>query len=254
MKKFSFEINGGEYEVHIKSLEGDVAELEVNGTPYSVNVKSIESENKKNLASPKAAATVGTSLKPAPVATGAIKSVKSPLPGSVIKVNVVVGQAFNVGDTLLIMESMKMENNILAESSGVITKINVNAGQAVLQDEVLFEYSEVGAVAPMPVAQPVAAPKPAPAPVRAVSKPALTAQPAPVQSQGGKSVKSPLPGSVIKVNVAAGQAFREGDTLLVMESMKMENNILAENNGTITKVCVAAGQAVLQDEVLFEYN
>jgi biotin carboxyl carrier protein len=246
MKKFSFEINGGEYEVHIKSLEGDIAELEVNGTPYSVNVKNISDESRKNTASQRTASASKAAVATPQSVTGTKKSVKSPLPGSVIKVNVAVGQAFNVGETLLIREWMKKDNNILAESSGVITKINVNAGQAVLQDEVLFEYSEVGGVAPLPVAAPAPAPKPQAAPVP-------VAPPAPA-NQGSRSVKSPLPGSVIKVNVAAGQAFREGDTLLVMESMKMENNILAENSGTITKVCVTAGQAVLQDEVLFEYN
>jgi biotin carboxyl carrier protein len=67
-----------------------------------------------------------------------------------------------------------------------------------------------------------------------------------------KAIKSPLPGSILKVNVAVGDTFKEGDVLMVMESMKMENNILAERNGKILKVCAPAGKAVLQDEVLFE--
>ena len=64
--------------------------------------------------------------------------------------------------------------------------------------------------------------------------------------------KSPLPGNVLKVNVAEGDSFKEGDTLMIMESMKMENNILAERDGKITRVMAPAGKAVLQDEVLFE--
>jgi biotin carboxyl carrier protein len=67
-----------------------------------------------------------------------------------------------------------------------------------------------------------------------------------------KAIKSPLPGNILKVNVAVGDIFKEGDVLMVMESMKMENNILAERNGKILKVCAPAGKAVLQDEVLFE--
>ena len=67
-----------------------------------------------------------------------------------------------------------------------------------------------------------------------------------------KTIKSPLPGNVLKVNVAEGDSFKEGDVLMIMESMKMENNILAERDGKILKVVAPAGKAVLQDEVLFE--
>ena len=67
-----------------------------------------------------------------------------------------------------------------------------------------------------------------------------------------KTIKSPLPGKIIKVNVAVGDSFKEGDILLVMESMKMENNIQAERSGKVVKVSAPVGNTVLQDEVLFE--
>lgn len=104
-----------------------------------------------------------------------------------------------------------------------------------------------------PVA-PVAAPKAAPAPAapKAAPAPAPAAAPAPKAAPvaGGVQVKSPLPGSVVKVNVAAGQAVKKGDTLLVLESMKMENPIMADQDGTVAQVVVAAGQTVMQDDVL----
>ena len=91
-----------------------------------------------------------------------------------------------------------------------------------------------------------AAPKAAPAP-----QPAPAPAPAPVAAPaGGTKVNSPLPGSVIKVNVTEGQAVKKGDTLLVLESMKMENPILAECDGTVAKIAVAAGQSVMQDDLL----
>ena len=67
---------------------------------------------------------------------------------------------------------------------------------------------------------------------------------------GGKKVVSPLPGSIIKVLVAEGQAVKKGDTLLTLESMKMENTVAAECDGTVTKVAVTAGQTVMQDDLL----
>ena len=65
-------------------------------------------------------------------------------------------------------------------------------------------------------------------------------------------VKSPLPGSIVKVVVKSGDAVKKGDVLLTMESMKMENNILAEQDGTVGNVFVQPGQNVMQDDNLLE--
>ncbi len=146
MKKFDFNINGDDYQVHIKSIEGDIAELEVNGTPYSVKIKQEIKTTKtptlirKDAQSKSADRRVLENM--SPVSSGAkpsSKSIKSPLPGSVLKVMVEVGSSFKDGDVLMVMESMKMENNILAERSGKVLKICAPAGSAVLQDAVLFE-------------------------------------------------------------------------------------------------------------------
>ena len=63
-------------------------------------------------------------------------------------------------------------------------------------------------------------------------------------------MKSPLPGSVIKVLVSEGQAVKKGDTLLTLESMKMENAIMAEQDGTVKQIAVTPGQNVMQDDLL----
>ena len=99
------------------------------------------------------------------------------------------------------------------------------------------------AAAPQPVAAPAAAPKAAAAPA-AAAKPAT----------GGalKAIKAPLPGSIMKILVSEGQAVNRGDVLLTMESMKMENNIMAENNGVVRSIKVTSGQNVMQDDVLLE--
>ena len=103
---------------------------------------------------------------------------------------------------------------------------------------------EVKPAAPAPAAAPEvkAAPAAAPAPKAAPAAPA-----APV---AGAKVVSPLPGSIIKVLVSEGQAVKKGDTLLTLESMKMENAVAAEQDGTVKQICVTAGQTVMQDDVL----
>jgi glutaconyl-CoA decarboxylase len=155
------------------------------------------------------------------------------------------GDSVKKGDTLLTMESMKMENVVASEYTGTVKNVLVQAGQNVMQDDKLVEIETVAETAPAapkavaaPQPKPAAAPAPAPAPAPAA---------APV---GGNKVNSPLPGSVISVAVKEGQAVKKGDTLLVLESMKMENPILADCDGTVTKIAVAAGQSVMQDDLL----
>ena len=137
MKKFKFTIKGQDFDVDIKEIEGSNAQIEVNGTVYDVEI----------LAEEKTSKTPQLIRKPVinKPGEGQIKktaggiSIKAPLPGTIFKVNVAVGDAINAGDTLLVMEAMKMENNVLAEKPGTVKSIKVNVGDAVLQDDVLIE-------------------------------------------------------------------------------------------------------------------
>lgn len=238
MKKFKFVIDGHKYEVSVNEIENNVAELEVNGTPFTVEIEKEEKVTTRPVAKPAAA----TSAPAAAPATGSVKFIASPLPGSIVRVLVEAGQSVKKGDVLLTMESMKMENNISAEADGVVKSVLVTPGQNVMQDDKLIEFAVAAA------AQPAApAPKPQPAPQPQPAAPAPKPQPAPA---GGYKVVSPLPGSVVKVAVAVGADVKKGDVLLTLESMKMENNILAEKDGKVTAIMVSAGQSVMQDDVL----
>lgn len=86
----------------------------------------------------------------------------------------------------------------------------------------------------------------APATAAPVAEAAPVAAPAaaPVVTGEGDCVESPMPGNILKVNVAAGQAVKEGDVLVVLEAMKMENDIMAPKSGTITQVAVEKGATV----------
>lgn len=235
MKKFKFVIDGHKYEVSVNEIENNVAELEVNGTPFTVEIEKEEKVTTRPVAKPAAA----TSAPAAAPATGSVKFIASPLPGSIVRVLVEAGQSVKKGDVLLTMESMKMENNISAEADGVVKSILVTPGQNVMQDDKLIEFAVAAAAQP---AAPAPKPQPAPQP--------QPAAPAPAAPAGGYKVVSPLPGSVVKVAVAVGADVKKGDVLLTLESMKMENNILAEKDGKVTAIMVSAGQSVMQDDVL----
>ena len=114
-----------------------------------------------------------------------------------------------------------------------IYEVEVEAGKAMLLDE----YEAVAPAAPAPVA--VAAPVAAPAAEAPAAAPAAVAV-----TGAGEAVNAPMPGTILKVNVAQGQAVKEGDVLCVLEAMKMENDITAPKNGTITQVVTAKGASV----------
>ena len=101
-------------------------------------------------------------------------------------------------------------------------------------DAVLLNVSD--AAAPAPVAAPVAAPAAAPAA-------------APVAGDGTK-VPSPMPGTILSVNVTPGQAVKTGDVLLILEAMKMENDIVAPCDGTVKQLLVSKGSTVNTDDIL----
>ena len=237
MKEFKFTIDGKQYNAAVNELEDNFAEVTLNGKTYKVELEKEEAPAAAAVRRPAAAAS--SAAVPAGVMT-----VKSPLPGSIVKVLVKAGQAVKKGDVLLTMESMKMENNVTAESDGTVKAIYVEPGKTVMQDDKLLDLeteAAAAAPAPAPAAAP-AAPKAAPAPKAEAPKAAAPAD--------GYKVTSPLPGSIIKVMVSEGQDVKKGDTLLTLESMKMENAVMADRDGKVAKIAVTAGQTVMQDDLL----
>ena len=251
MKKFKFTIAGQPYDTTVNEIEPNVCEVTVNGTVFQVEIEKQETVKKKPVVAPRpaAAGAAAPTAKPAAApASAGTTVVKSPLPGSIVKVMVQAGQEIKKGDTLLTMESMKMENVIASEVTGKVKNVLVQPGQNVMQDDKLVEIEVAAAAAPAPAPE---TPKAAPAAPKAEPAPAPAPKAAPATAPaGGTKITSPLPGSVIKVLVSEGQAVKKGDTLLTLESMKMENAIMAECDGTVAKIAVTAGQNVMQDDLL----
>lgn len=148
MKQYKYTINGADYDVTIDSLNGNKAKVIVNGMSFDVEMQG--TLNERDLpdapaadasaapAAPKAAAPAAAPKAAAPAgAPGKGTPVKAPLPGVVTAINVNVGQKVKKGETVVVLEAMKMENNIAAECDGTVTSVCVAQGDSVMEGTVL---------------------------------------------------------------------------------------------------------------------
>ncbi|MDR0921300.1 MAG: acetyl-CoA carboxylase biotin carboxyl carrier protein subunit [Lactobacillales bacterium] len=120
--------------------------------------------------------------------------------------------------------------------------------------EYLVEMEEIGGVQqPVAPVAPVAA-EPVAAPVAPAAAPAPVAAPAPTLSGEGEPIKSPMPGTILKVLVKPGEQVKANQPLLILEAMKMENEIVAPKDGTIVDVAVIGGQVVDSSDLLLTIN
>ncbi len=145
-KEYKFKINGHEYEVAVGSVEGGVAKVSVNGTDYEVEVQSntlIKPRPAKPVAVAPAVYSATAPVSPAKIdqsapSAGAASALKSPLPGVILDVKVREGDTVKAGQLLMVLEAMKMENNIDAHQAGVVKSINKRQGDSVLEGDVLL--------------------------------------------------------------------------------------------------------------------
>lgn len=139
MKEYKFKINGKEYAVAIGEADGKMLTVNVNGADYQVELENAPAApaaaagTTSAVANKKADAPAESSAASAPKAAGAGATIKSPLPGIIISVDVKEGQAVKRGQKVAVIEAMKMENDILAEADGTVTGIHVNKGDSVLE-------------------------------------------------------------------------------------------------------------------------
>ena len=157
MKKYQYKVQGVDYEVEITEVEGKIARVNVNGIPFEIEMQKpinaakhpVLAATKKSSVSAAPAAPVApaaavqsvaaqTQPTQQPVAAGAGNPIKAPLPGTINAINVKVGDKVNVGDTVIVLEAMKMQNNIEAESAGTVTSILVNQGDTVMEGAVML--------------------------------------------------------------------------------------------------------------------
>ena len=147
MKEFKFKISGKDYTATVEDLNGGQMKVTVNGQTYQVEVPQTKAQ------APRVATAAATGAQ-----TGGPKNVNSELPGTVTKINVANGQHVKRGDVLLVIEAMKMANDIVSDVDGTVQRVAVTPGQSVNQGDLLVEM-----VADCVAAKPEVAPKAAPA-------------------------------------------------------------------------------------------
>lgn len=147
MGKYNFRINGHDYQVDVNSVEGGIADVTVNGTDYKVELADAVPAPAQQAARPAPQAT--STAAPAPQATapaaqaaqtatasaplGKGEVVTAPLPGVILDIKVKVGDAVKAGQTVAVLEAMKMENEIESTASGTVTAVNAGKGDSVLE-------------------------------------------------------------------------------------------------------------------------
>lgn len=138
MKEYKYKINGTKFNVTVGDVEDNKVHVEVNGTPYDVELDKAPAaaasikKSKAPAAAPRTESGEKVITKPAAPAGGGV-AVKSPLPGTIMSINVSEGQSVNAGDTVCVLEAMKMENDIHCTTGGTVKKILVAVGDAILE-------------------------------------------------------------------------------------------------------------------------
>jgi len=213
---YTITVNNSTYAVQLKG-----SQALVNGVAYNIDVKEgIEAAAQQS----------------APVVATEAVEVKAPMPGLILRSNVSVGDKVNENDLLMVMEAMKMENEIFAPVSGVVTEIRVKQGDQLNADDVLLI---IGGNPGNPVAV-----NPAPVAEVAANPAAATA------AATGSDVRAPMPGLVLRIEVKEGDSVGENGLLMVMEAMKMENEIFAPVAGMVKQILVKQGDQLMADDLL----
>ncbi len=211
----------------------------VNGTPYNVSANGSNvtvNGTSYNVAFGAAGSAPAAAPAAAPAVTGGVE-VKAPVAGTLLRHVAAAGSSVKKGDTVIMIESMKMELEVKAPESGTINFV-VQPGTQIQAGQVLATLGGVAVAAPA-----APAPQAAPAPVAAPAAPAAPT--------GGKAVNAPVAGTLLKYAVAEGAAVKADTTIIIVESMKMELEIKAGNAGSVhflaaTGSQISAGQAIAE--------
>jgi biotin carboxyl carrier protein len=144
MKKFKFTINGSQYAVEILNAEDNMVEVEVNGTVYHVEVDKQVQKTKtpklvRSVVSPATDMSKSEQKTSRPTEAKGVGYVKSPLPGVILDIHVKEGDIVKIGDKLITLEAMKMENSVNSDKEGKITSIKVKQGDSVMEGDLLIQ-------------------------------------------------------------------------------------------------------------------
>ncbi|RKX88373.1 MAG: biotin attachment protein [Spirochaetes bacterium] len=261
---FTVKVNANEYNVEMKGNKAIV-----NGVEYNISVKEglsakpvLKSIQKSAQPAPVKATPVKPAAAPVP---GGKKSIEAPLPGIVLKILKNVGDRVEEDEVVMIVESMKMETEINAPSSGTISELPIKENSQIVAGDTLVVITADASTAPAAALKIIPAAKTATVkkvaqPVKAapVAKKAPTPKPETpaVAASGGQQVtiEAPLPGLVLKMVKKVGDSIEEDEVVMIVESMKMETEINSTATGTITDIPVKEGDQITAGDTLAVIN
>ncbi len=243
-------VDGKTYTVEIEDIMSSPTTVTVNGKPYTVDVYETGTVSGMPAVSTAAPAPALPAVSP----VFGVAEVQAPMPGTILDIRVKPGDKVTRGQELCFLEAMKMKNAIKAPADAVVASVEVTDGQAVNHGDVLFTFEEGSVVISTPTAAPSPAvtPKPAEDPLQAAPVlPQATAATAPAAPN---QIRAPMPGTILDIQVKAGDKVSSGQELCYLEAMKMKNAIRANREAVIASVEVNEGDTVAHGEVLFTFE
>ncbi len=237
MKKYKMMINGEKYEAKVLSYKGNEARVNVNGIDYIIEI-----EHEAGYMSQPVIQTSKSYINPEKISSSVKRSgsdqLTAPIPGTVISVHKKEGDSVEAGEVLITLEAMKMESELVAPVSGKIKEIKVSNGDSVLEGDLLIIIagSEVKERVKKSFSQNQQQEQ---RPTQATPRTVVDG-----------NVRAPIPGTVLDIRVKEGDKVSPDDVVIILEAMKMESEIHAENGGTVKKILVSKGDSVNEGDVL----
>jgi biotin carboxyl carrier protein len=213
------------------------AKININGTDYLVQIEDDKPQSVPKLANQEKAVPM------APAFSSGVEpgsgEVKAPIPGVIVSIPVKEGDTVKKGQTIIILEAMKMQSEIASPFDATIGKIFVKERSPVQEGDLLMTL--LGADV-----KPVSPPKPVRVSASELSdKSKATAE---------KILRAPIPGNIIEVKVSVGSYLKEGDIALILEAMKMESEIHSSISGRVSKIHISKGDLVQEGDPLIEFE
>lgn len=240
MKTYKLQINGENYEATVLEYSSSHAKININGHDYVIDIKDDTLNTVPKLEG------FEKSVPLAPTLSSGIDihsaEVRAPLPGVVVSIPLKEGDAVKKGQTILVIEAMKMESEIASPVDGKIGKVMVKERSPVQEGDILMYLEDLDLRQPPKAA----AAKPSP------RTSALAPSPVPQEKPKADALYAPIPGAIIEVKVSVGQMVSDTDVAIVLEAMKMESDIHFNGSGKVKAIHVQKGDTVQEGDLLIE--
>jgi len=236
MKTYKLTINNQKYDARIVEYTPTHAKINVNGADYMVQIEDDAMQNIPKLSAQDRAAAMAPTMKSGVEINSG--EVRAPIPGVIVSIPVAEGDKVKKGQTIIILEAMKMQSEIGAPFDATIGKIMVKERSPIQEGDLMMTLVDVE----VKIANPP----------KANNKNHNESSAS--TGKGEKILKAPIPGTIMEVKVKEGSVVKDGDIVLTLEAMKMESDIHSNYSGKVSKIHVHKGDIVQEGDTLMEFE